>query len=42
MYNKLVGLQKMQVRKSSKRNNSFISIACVDKSTISLFACPGK
>lgn len=42
MYDKLVSLQKMQVRDLNKRNNSFISIACTDESTISFFACPGE
>lgn len=42
MYQKLISLQKLEVKNVTKLKNSFISIACVDESTVSFFACPGK
>ncbi len=42
MYYKLVSLQKLDLKEFHKQNNSFISIACTDESTVSFFECPGN
>ncbi|MGA3512733.1 class III lanthipeptide [Lactiplantibacillus plantarum] len=42
MNKKILSLQKLETRSRIGKKNSFISIACVDGSTVSLFACPGN
>jgi hypothetical protein len=41
MKTKILDLQKIKYSKNGK-NNSYISIACTNGSTLSLFACPGN
>ena len=42
MNQKILSLQKLETHNKLGKKNSFISIACVDGSTVSLFACPGN